>query len=190
VSNPEELRERILQSTYDCIARWGSKRTSIEDAAREAGVSRATIYRYFPGGREELLNAVVSWEYGRFFERLYEQVSTATTLEEVLERGLPFAHRAIEHHEVLQMVLRTEPELLEPTFSAVTSTTNELVAAFLTPYLEHHELAEGVVVAEAADYLARMVLSYMSSPGRWDLDDAEQVATLVRAELLGGIVPR
>jgi hypothetical protein len=67
--------------------------------------------------------------------------------------------------------------------------TLQLVAAFLTPYLEAHRLASGVVVDEAADFLARMVLSYMTAPGRWDLDDPEQVARLVRAELLGGIVP-
>jgi hypothetical protein len=34
-----------------------------------------------------------------------------------------------------------------------------------------------------------MVLSYIAAAGRWDLDDPEQVARLVRAELLGGIVP-
>jgi len=67
--------------------------------------------------------------------------------------------------------------------------TLALVAAFLTPYLERHRLAPGVDVAEAADFLARMVLSYMTAPGRWDLDDPEQVARLVRAELLGGILP-
>jgi hypothetical protein len=33
-----------------------------------------------------------------------------------------------------------------------------------------------------------MVLSYMSAPGRWDLDDPVQVAQLVRAELLAGVV--
>ncbi len=33
-----------------------------------------------------------------------------------------------------------------------------------------------------------MVLSYMTSPGRWDLEDPAQVAQLVRAELLAGVV--
>ena len=49
-------------------------------------------------------------------------------------------------------------------------------------------MAEGVDLKEAADFLARMVLSYMSAPGRWDLDDPAQVAQLVRAELLAGVV--
>ena len=33
-----------------------------------------------------------------------------------------------------------------------------------------------------------MILSYISSPGHWDLDDPDQVATLVRTELLAGVV--
>ena len=83
-ANCERMRERLLQATYDCVARWGLAKTTVEDAAREAGVSRATVYRYFPGGREELIGAVVAWEFSRFFLRLYEEVHDAETLEEVM----------------------------------------------------------------------------------------------------------
>jgi AcrR family transcriptional regulator len=184
--NPD-VRERLLQATYDCVARWGLAKTTIEDAAREAGVSRATVYRYFPGGRDELLSAVVGWEFSRFFLRLYEEVSDADTLEEVMERGLMFAHRALVEHEVLQRVLVTEPDILLPRLSTEADQTHTLVAAFLTPYLVRHGMAEGTDLDAAADFLARMVLSYISSPGRWDLNDPEQVALLVRSELLAGI---
>jgi len=183
------VRERILRATYDCVARWGLSKTTVEDAAREAGLSRATVYRYFPGGREELIGAVVGWEYAAFFLRLYEEVHDAESLEEVIECGLVFAHRAIREHEVLQRMLTTEPEILLPQLSVESAGTENLIAAFLVPYLERHTLAPGVVVSEAADFLARMVLSYIAAPGRWDLDDPVQVARLVRAELLGGIVP-
>ena len=106
-----------------------------------------------------------------------------------MERGLTFAHRSIAEHEVLQRVLQTEPELLLPALTVKSDTTLGLVAAFLTPYLEQPPVGPGGGGAEAADFLARMVLSYMTAPGRWDLDDPEQVARLVRAELLGGILP-
>lgn len=182
-------RERILEAAYACVGRWGMSKTSIEDVTKEAGLSRSTVYRYFPGGRDELLAAVVGWEYDRFFARLYEAVRDAERLEEVIERGLTFAHRAIAEHEVLQRVLETEPELLLPALTVKDDATVAMVAAFLTPYLERHRLAPGVVVEEAADFLARMVLSYMTAPGRWDLDDPAQVSRLVRAELLGGILP-
>jgi hypothetical protein len=61
------------------------------------------------------------------------------------------------------------------------------VAAFLAPYLVRHGMAEGADLDASADFLARMVLSYIGSPGRWDLSDPAQVARLVRAELLAGI---
>jgi AcrR family transcriptional regulator len=169
------------------VARWGLAKTTVEDAARAAGVSRATVYRYFPGGRDELVSAVVHWEFARFFLRLYEEVQDAETLEEVMERGLIFAHKAILEHEVLQRILQTEPEILLPRMTVEANDTHNMVAAFLTPYLVRHGMAEGTDLERAADFLARMVLSYIGSPGRWDLNDPEQVARLVRAELLAGI---
>jgi AcrR family transcriptional regulator len=182
-----DVRERLMQATYDCVARWGLAKTTVEDVAKQAGMSRATVYRYFPGGRDELIGAVVAWEFSRFFLRLYEEVRDADTLEEVMERGLVFAHKAILEHEVLQRVLQTEPETLLPRMTVEANETHKLVAAFLAPYLIRHGMVEGVDLTAAADFLARMVLSYIGSPGRWDLTDPAQVARLVRAELLAGI---
>jgi hypothetical protein len=114
-------------------------------------------------------------------------VHDADTLEEVMERGLVFAHNAIIGHEVLQRILVTEPEILLPRLTIEANETHKLVAAFLVPYLVRHGMAEGTDLEAAADFLARMVLSYIGSPGRWDLNDPAQVARLVRAELLAGI---
>jgi AcrR family transcriptional regulator len=181
-------RQRILEATYACVARWGLSKTTVDDAAREAGLSRATVYRYFPGGREELVDAVVSWQYLLFFVRLYEEVHGSASLEEVLERGLAFARRSLLEHEVLQKILETEPDVLMPKLTVESNRTVGLIAGFLVPYLHEHGMAEGVEIHEAADFLARMLLSYISSPGHWDLGDPEQVATLVRTELLAGVV--
>lgn len=181
-------RQRILEATYACVARWGLSKTTVEDAAREAGLSRATVYRYFPGGRDELVDAVVSWQYLRFFGRLYEEVHGAASLEEVLERGLVFARRQVLEHEVLLKVLQTEPEVLLPKLTVESNRTVGLISGFLVPYLHEHGLPDGLAVHEAADFLARMILSYISSPGRWDLSDPEEVRTLVRVELLPGVV--
>jgi AcrR family transcriptional regulator len=184
----EGPRQRILEATYACVARWGLSKTTVEDAAREAGLSRATVYRYFPGGRDELIDAVVSWQFLLFFGRLYEEVQGASSLEEVLERGLLFARTALLEHEVLQKMLEIEPDVLMPKLTVESNRTAGLIAGFLVPYLHEHGMAEGVEVHEAADFLARMILSYISSPGHWDLADPAQVATLVRTELLAGIV--
>lgn len=184
----DDTRERILAATYACVARWGLAKTTVEDAAREADVSRATVYRTFPGGRDELLDATVAWATANFFIRLYEQVHGADTLEEVLECGIRFARRQILEHEVLQRVMQTEPEKLLPALTVESIRVRDGIAAFLVPYLETRGVLPGVDLAEAADFLARMVLSYIAAPGRWDLEDTDQVARLVEAELLAGVV--
>jgi AcrR family transcriptional regulator len=49
--------ERIIDAAERCFDRWGAAKTSIDDVANEAGLSRATVYRYF-GNRSELITAV------------------------------------------------------------------------------------------------------------------------------------
>ena len=187
------VRDTILSATYRCVARYGLTKTTIEDAAKEAGVSRATIYRYFPGGRDQLLNDVIAWETGRFFIRLAQAVGEAPDFAALLEEALLFAHRAVEEHEVLQKILQTEPERLLPTLTVESDRIRPLVSSFLVPYLEREWQqrggnAAGIDAEAATDYVARMVLSFIGASGRWDLTDREQVATLVRTELLAGVI--
>ena len=184
-----DTRTRILEGTYACVARDGIARTSLEDAAREAGVSRATIYRYFPGGRDELMGGVIVFETLRFFGRLADAVQHAPSIEELLVDGIVFAHRAVETHEVLQKVLETEPELVVPRLTIESANLVALIAQFLLGRLEQRSLPVGVTPGEAADYVARMVLSFIVSPGRWDLADPAQVRELVDSELLAGLRP-
>ena len=54
----EAARQRLLDAAEACIDRFGLAKTTVEDIANEAKVSRATIYRYF-ANRDELVLAVV-----------------------------------------------------------------------------------------------------------------------------------
>ncbi|MEA2588672.1 MAG: hypothetical protein QOH66_1599, partial [Actinomycetota bacterium] len=47
--------QRVIDAALRCIARWGIAKTTLDDIAREASCSRATIYRLFPGGKDALL---------------------------------------------------------------------------------------------------------------------------------------
>jgi AcrR family transcriptional regulator len=49
--------DRILDAAERCFERWGAAKTSIDDVAAEAGLSRATVYRYI-GNRSELITAL------------------------------------------------------------------------------------------------------------------------------------
>jgi AcrR family transcriptional regulator len=185
----DRARERILEATYACVARYGIAKTTVEDAAREARLSRATIYRYFPGGKDQLIADTVAWESARFFQRLADAVASAADFPRLLEDALIFAHRALEEHAVLQKVLQTEPEKLLPQLNPVGSDRLLLlIKDFLYPALQRERLQPGMTVESACEYLGHLVLSYMGAQGRWDLTDGAQVASLVRTELLAGIL--
>jgi len=174
-------RERVLEAAYACVARYGMGKTTVEDVAREARLSRATVYRHFPGGKDQLLRETISWEVARFFTRLAEAVAGTQDFAELLEEALVFAHRAVEEHEVLQKVLQTEPELLLPQLNVDSERIRGFIAAFLAPHIPP------TAPPGAADYVSRMLLSFIGAQGRWDLTDRAQVRQLVRTELLAGL---
>ena len=190
-ADPLSLHDRILEATYRCVERFGMAKTTIDDIAKESGASRATIYRQFAGGRDELLLETVGWELSNYFNRLADQVRDAPTLAELLRRGLAFAHRSVTEHLVLRKIMDTEPERLLPLLTTESAKTLPFIADFLLPCLRREEAAgrlrPGVDVDRAAEYLARSILSLIGAPGRWDLDDPAQVTDLVEVELLGGI---
>jgi AcrR family transcriptional regulator len=191
-TDPLSLQNRILEAAYTCVTRFGLAKTTIEDVVKESGISRATIYRQFPGGRDELMHATVAWELARYFNELADAVRDAPDLAHLLEDGLVFARRSVEEHEVLQKILVTEPERLLPLLTTESQKTLPFIAAFLAPYLEREaragRLREDVDRDRAADYLARGILSLIGEAGRWDFSDPAQVRAVVRDELLGGIV--
>jgi AcrR family transcriptional regulator len=188
----DDPRERVLAGTYACVARFGMGKTTVDDVAKESGVSRASIYRLFPDGKEQLLREAVGWEMNRFFALLAEQVYDAPDFASLLEQGLVFAHRSLMEHEVLQKVLVTEPERLLPLLTVEQHRVLQFITAFLLPYLEREReagrLRPGLDLEHAADYVGRMLLSLIGSPGQWDMDDPAEVRRLVRAQLLGGIL--
>ncbi len=190
--DPLSARDRLLAATYACVARYGLGKTTIEDVVKESGVSRASIYRHFPGGRDELVRETVGWEIAHFLTRLGDHVRDEPDLTMLVAEGLRFARRSMLSHELLQKILETEPERLLGLLTTESARTVPFIAAFLYPYLERERasgrLQAGVDVARAADYLARMILSLIGSPGRWDFEAPEMLEELVRRELLGGIV--
>jgi AcrR family transcriptional regulator len=184
----ESTRDVVLAATVACAGRVGLARLTVEDVAVQAGVSRATVYRWFPGGRDQLIDESITWEVGRFLARLAAVVDDAPDFPSRLSTALVFAHRAIEDHDVLQRLLRTEPGGILPPLRDTAPLMIAVLRDYLRPYVESERLRAGVDPDDAAEYLARMILSFIASPGRWDLDDPDHVEQLVRTEFLAGIL--
>ncbi|HEY5153468.1 MAG TPA: TetR/AcrR family transcriptional regulator [Acidimicrobiales bacterium] len=185
-----DTRTRILTAAVACVGRAGLDKTSLEDVAQEAGLSRATVYRYFEGGRDQLVADAVAWEVANYLARLGAATAPEPDLEAKLVRGLLFGHRAIDEHALLQRLLSTERDVLLPNLRSVMPMMERLVRTAIRAELETVAVRPEVDRDDAADYLTGLFLSYLGSPGRWDLDDEDSVRRLVRTQFLAGIVPR
>jgi hypothetical protein len=89
---------------------------------------------------------------------------------------------------VLQHALRAEADQIVPPLYSVMPVVLTALRADLVERLARERLRPGVEVGEAADLLARMTLSYIGTPGSWDMDDPAAVRRLVRGQLLAGVV--
>jgi AcrR family transcriptional regulator len=179
-------RVRIADAAMRCIARTGVSKTTLDDVAREAGCSRATVYRTFPGGKEEVIAAAVDTEVARFFSAIAVEMGTAEDLEDAVVAGMVATATAIEEHPALQYVLVHEPGVLLPhlcfaRMDGVLERTSRFTAAFLARWLDR----EGA--RRLADWAARIVVSYIASPAPGvDLRDEESARRLVSTFVMPG----
>jgi|SRR5947209_4591760 len=180
--------QRVIDAALRCIARWGIGKTTLDDVAREASCSRATIYRLFPGGKDALLGAITRTELHRFFGGLARTFEEAGNLEDLLVGGVLYASRAITGHEALQFVLAYEPEVVLPKVAfRQADRVLSAVSTFAAPYLAPHVGADDA--PRMAEWVARLVLTYTLAPADGvDVGNEESVRRLVRTFVLPGLV--
>jgi AcrR family transcriptional regulator len=112
VEGPDEATQRrILVATAACLGRFGFAKTTLDDVAREAGCSRATLYRYFPG-KTALVRAAADAEIDAVVTATIAAAAHAETLEDAITEMMVTAARELIGNDALAFVLEHEPELV------------------------------------------------------------------------------
>ena len=107
-------RVRVVDAALRRMATHGLRKTTLDDVAREAGMSRATLYRTFPGGRRRCWRPWSRPRPARFFSGLAVVMGEAHDLEDVLVAGMVEAARRLSGHRALAYLLTHEPEVVSP----------------------------------------------------------------------------
>jgi AcrR family transcriptional regulator len=165
------LESRILDAAKACCERFGFAKLSIDDVAAEAGVSRATIYRIYPGGKDVLLEALRVRELEEFFELLRAEVAGADSLESLLVNTVVAATRALREDHDLAVMLAAEPgEALAQLTTAGVPRIIRYATSFLVPFAEPYLTREASTFV--VDVLSRLTISYFLAPSELvDLGD-------------------
>lgn len=177
---PSATERRVLEAAKACCARWGIDKVTIDDIAAESGVSRATLYPMFPGGKDVLFEAMRLRELEDFFERLAAQIAGAVSLEDLLVRTVVAATHEMRADDHLAVMLASEPgdtlgQLTVDGLPRIIRVATVFLAPLVDSYLPRREAARLV------ELLARLVISYFLAPSdHVDLGDPESAATFIR----------
>lgn len=162
-------RVRIMRAAQRRCEEIGLRRTTMEDIARSANLSRATLYRHFDS-KETLVQAIVLNESERFFTALDGAIADTLGDEQRLVEGFAFALEYIRCHALLRKLLRTEPETLLPYLLG----DSRLIATAT------QQVARRIGDPQVAELVVRLVLSLALSPdsvlGADDRDGARRFA--------------
>lgn len=175
--SPTELV--VLDAVKTCCERWGVEKVTVDDIAKESGVSRATLYRLFPGGKDVLFEAHRVRELDQFMEVLVAHLDGADTLEDVVARTVSRALLELRADEHLAAMLASEPgttvsSLTVEGLPRIVRVASAYLAPFLDPYLPRHQSRTLI------DVLARLVVSYFLAPSDIvDLTDEDQARRFV-----------
>jgi AcrR family transcriptional regulator len=169
-------RERLIDAAEACFHRYGVMKTTVEDVATTAQVSRATVYRYFDG-RDSIILAVLLREAGRFLDRLRDKLAAQPDLETAVVTGVIFTLKAVRADENLALLFAPEAAGLTGSVAGASQALFELTANFLMPLFdaaqEVGELRPGIDLDDAAEWTLRTILSLLTVAGPRKRSDAD-----------------
>lgn len=103
--------EPLLQAAQRAFARYGVRKTTLEDIAKEAGLSRSTIYRAL-GTKDEIRYKLRQAHYDRGFRWLDRKIPEGTPVREALVTYQEFTLEYTLKDPVTPRLMETEPASL------------------------------------------------------------------------------
>lgn len=194
-SGGAEARARLVDAAEACIERFGLSKTTLEDVARVAEVSRATVYRYVDN-RDELMIAVLLRQLDQAIEQpLDEFLVDADTPE-------AFAVAVADMSAYLLTTIRTSPklsQLLQQEGRGLSATIEGAATALFAEHaddmrprleaaLERGLLRRDRSPDEIAEFVLRSVLSLLIVDGPVRRSPAEE-REFLRSFLAPALLP-
>ena len=100
-------REKIVDAAIRCFQRYGPQRTSMNDIADEAGISRRTLYRQFDD-RPALVAEILDRRLSELHASVVAHLATYDNIEAALIEGSLFSVEAGESDDLVAEIVRHE----------------------------------------------------------------------------------
>ncbi|OBB48273.1 TetR/AcrR family transcriptional regulator [Mycobacterium sp. 852002-51961_SCH5331710] len=164
-STDEEAVARILDAAGKAIDARGAE-FSITDVARTLGVTRQTVYRYFPS-TDALLQASAQRAATGFLDRLADHLQGLSDPQEAVAEGIATALEWLPRDKHIGLLL------MPARASAFSQTvTSDIALEFANSMLRRFDVDWSALgftdddLDELAEHLLRIIQSFIIDPGR------------------------
>lgn len=185
----DDTKAKLVAAATKQVELFGIQRTTMEDVAKRAGVSRVTVYRHFPG-RDELIGAVLLREVERFLADLGEHLEALRTDEERIVEGFVYTVVQLRSHALLRQLVEGEPEVVLPQLTTGAGPLIDYARTLIVAWASGRTDLTSGEVALLAEVGIRLTLSFVITPSATlELDDEAGLRTIAERALgsvLGG----
>jgi AcrR family transcriptional regulator len=180
LSAEEATKGRILDASFALADKVGLGKLTMSDVAREARLSRQTVYRYF-SSKHDLFMALVLREEEVLFRQLQDAIAPHRELRPAIEAAFRTMLRAMRAHPLLDRVMATEPQELLPYLTVEANPVRDMgVRAMEQVFSDRMEGVSPMLAHRAAELCSRLITSYAIMPP----DDDPDVVAVQLAELV------
>jgi len=188
----KNIRDRLIDAAEVCLRAKGIRSTTVSEVAEVAGVSRGWLYRHFPD-KVSLLGAAIVRLNETYWSEAHALLEQVEGLDRQMALGITRARSAYDDPGALLMKLRMdEPDEFAACAGAGVQGLVPDLADFWSRYLiaarVRGEIHQDTDIAEASEWVARVLLSLSTVPGNTlDPSDADAVAAHVRRYVMPGL---
>ncbi len=166
----EVAADRILDAAAQLYTQRDQDSIGMNEIARAAGCSRATLYRYFES-REALRTAYVHRETYRLGREIMRQIDSIDDPRQRLTAGILAALRMVRDKPALASWFAVTRPPIGGEIAGQSEVINALVAAFVNSLGP----ADGATVGRRARWVVRAVTSLLMFPGRDEADERAMI---------------
>lgn len=177
-TTPLETQGRIVDAAIACVKRWGIQKVTLNDIAKEAGVTRPTVYSYFKSRDDVLRYAMLQSAYG-FGEKLLKHVGKFETPGQRVLEAFLFTLKRLPKEPYLVLIIDADFSEILNQHALSTEEGQAVLRSLFTTLLVGMTLDEAEV-DEMAEFSARLLLSLLAVEGRTKRSDTEMRAFLIR----------
>lgn len=160
-----DTQHKILAAAVSCVKQWGIEKTSLNDIAKQAGVTRPTVYSYFPNRNDVIRTALLQSGY-TFAERLKAHFSPFTSSKERLLEAVLFALEELPKEPYLALLSESKADISGYiNQDALNDSEGQAICLELFALIFADTSISDQDLIEVMEITVRLVLSLLMMPG-------------------------